>query len=543
MKLQIRIAKATREGRWNKVKSLQWLLTHSFSAKCLAVKRVTTNRGGRTPGVDGKVLKTVNNYYREAISLKRRGYKPLPLRRVYLRKPNGSKRPLGIPTIHDRCMQALHLLGLIPVSESTADWDSYGFRPERCTADAIEKLFICMAKSNGGQWVLEGDIKGCFDNISHDWLINKVCMDSQILGKWLQCGYLEKQHLFPTKEGTPQGGIISPTLANLVLDGLEDVLGKAFGSSKLDGGAGKRTRKGIHFVRYADDFVIVGRTKEILEAEVKPLIIRFLKDRGLELSAEKTKITHVSEGFDFLGQHIRKYNMEKSKGKLLIKPSAKNIRTFVTGIKDTIRAMRSAKQADLIRLLNPKIIGWANYHRHVVSKAVFNKVDHEVWIALWKWAKRRHPNKRKPWIARKYFRIVKGDKNCFSYILKDKKGKAILSLRKASSVAIQRHTKIRGAFNPFNPVYESYLEQRISMKMQLSGKGRTNAGRLWKAQKGICPECGDRITSIDQWRIHYTESRFKGGMSTSSNMVLLHRECHNKGFKHGFKSVLLAGDY
>lgn len=301
MKLQVRIAKATREGRWNKVKALQWLLTHSLSAKCLAVKRVTTNRGAGTAGVDKKVLKKPKDKFVEVNSLKRRVYKPLPLRRIYIPKSNGSQRPIGIPTVHDRCMQALHMLALMPVSETNADWDSYGFRTERSTADAIEKLFICLAKSNAGQWILEGDIKGCFDNISHDWLIKNVCMDTQTLEKWLQCGYLENQQLFPTRKGSPQGGIISPTLANLVLDGIEDLLGKTFGSSKLDGGAGKRTRKGIHFVRYADDFVVVGRTKEILETEVKPLIENFLKERGLELSEEKTKITHISEGFDFFG--------------------------------------------------------------------------------------------------------------------------------------------------------------------------------------------------------------------------------------------------
>ena len=543
MKLQVRIAKATREGRWNRVKALQWLLTHSFSAKCLAVKRVTTNKGAGTAGVDKKLLSTPKDRYLEVLSLKRRGYKPLPLRRIYIPKSNGDKRPLGIPTVHERCMQALHMLALTPVSETIADWDSYGFRPERCTADAIEKLFICLAKSTAGEWVLEGDIKGCFDNISHDWLVKNVCMDARILSKWLRCGYMENRQLFPTGKGSPQGGIISPTLANLVLDGIENQLGKAFGSSKLDGGAGKRTRKGIHFVRYADDFVVVGRTREILEMEVKPMIEKFLKERGLELSAEKTKITHISEGFDFLGQNIRKYNMDRTKGKLLIKPSAKNVKTFLTGIRNTIKSMASSMQADLISLLNPKIVGWANYHRHVVSKAIFNKVDHEIWIALWKWAKRRHPNKRKTWIAKKYFCTVKGDNHSFSCLIKRNESTQTLALRKASAIPIQRHVKVRGSFNPFDPAFNQYLEQRISMKMQSSNTGKSNAGKLWRGQRGVCPECSEKISSTDRWRIHHLESPFEGGKTNLSNMVVLHQQCHRDGFRYGFKNVLLAGVY
>lgn len=232
--------------------------------------------------------------------------------------------------------------------------------------------------------------------------------------------------------------------------------------------------------------------------------------------------------------------MDRTKGKLLIKPSAKNVKTFLTTIKGTIKLMRSSTQAGLIRLLHPKIVGWANYHRHVVSQAVFNKVDHEIWIALWKWAKRRHSNKNKPWIARKYFRTIKGDNNCFSYIFKEKE-RATLVLRRASAVPIRRHIKIKAVYNPFNPVFTSYLEERISMKMQSSGKGKSNAGKLWKRQKGLCSECGEKITSTDRWRVHYLTSLFEGGKAILSNMVVLHQQCHSNGFRYGFKVGLLAG--
>jgi RNA-directed DNA polymerase len=211
IKLQVRIAKATKQGRWNKVKSLQWLLTHSYYAKCLAVKRVVTNQGKRTPGVDGVILKSPRAKYQMILSLKRRYYVPQPLRRIYIPKAGEKKhRPLGIPTMKDRSMQALHTLALHPVAETLADRYSYGFRSKRSTADAVERIYGSISRKADPQWVLEGDVKGCFDNISHEWLINNVVTDKVVLSKWLKAGYLEKAELFPTNNGTPQGGIISP---------------------------------------------------------------------------------------------------------------------------------------------------------------------------------------------------------------------------------------------------------------------------------------------------------------------------------------------
>lgn len=228
-KLQVRIAKATREGRWRKVKALQWLLTHSFYAKALAVRRVTENQGKRTAGVDGITWSTPEAKAKGILSLKRFGYKPGALRRVYIPKSNGKLRPLGIPTMLDRAMQALYQLALIPVSETTADYDSYGFRPERSAHDAIGKLFGALARKGAAQWVLEGDIKGCFDHISHDWMLKNICTDKKLLEMWLKAGFIDQRKFYPTDAGTPQCGIISPTLANLVLDGLEDLLIKRFG--------------------------------------------------------------------------------------------------------------------------------------------------------------------------------------------------------------------------------------------------------------------------------------------------------------------------
>ncbi len=208
-RLQMRIVKATQEGRWNKVKALQRLLTSSFSGKALAVKRVVDNEGGKTAGVDGQVWSTPEARSQAVQNLNRRGYNPLPLRRVYIPKSREKMRPLGIPTMKDRAMQAVHLLALEPISETTADWNSYGFRPERATQDAIEQCFKVLSQESSAMWIFEGDIRGCFDNIDHEWLIDNIPMDKKILRKWLKAGYVHKRSLYPTDAGTPQGGIIT----------------------------------------------------------------------------------------------------------------------------------------------------------------------------------------------------------------------------------------------------------------------------------------------------------------------------------------------
>ena len=421
----------------------------------------------------------------------------------------------------DRAMQKLHLLALEPVSEATADGNSYGFRPERSTADARAQCFLALAKGFSPQWILEGDIKGCFDNISHQWLLDNIPMDKVMLQKWLKAGYVYEKELFPTEAGTPQGGIISPTLANMALDGLEtEVRAKFCQTNKRQASANQ-----VNLVRYADDFIITSRTKDLLENEVKPLVVEFLKERGLSLSEEKTKITHIKYGFDFLGWNIRKYN-----GKLLIKPSKKNVKAFLDDIRDTVKANKTAKQENLIGLLNPKIRGWANYHRGAVAKETFAKVDHEIWKTLWQWAKRRHPNKGNRWVKDKYFITMENRNWVFSTnLIKGEGGMRMLKLILASDTKIIRHVKIKSNANPFDPAQENYFEKRLGERMNSgSVPGRVKWLRLWWRQDKRCPSCHGKITEETGWNIHHVIPKCEGGRDNTSNLVMLHPNCHRQ---------------
>ncbi len=461
-RLQMRIAKAFREGNYGKAKSLQWILTHSFNAKLLAVKRVVQNSGAKTPGVDGVIWKTPSQKMKAALSLKRRGYKPQPLRRIYIsKKQKGKLRPLSIPAMKCRAQQALYLLALEPISEIKADKNAYGFRPLRSTADAIQQCFITLAQKNAAQYVLEGDIQTCFDSISHHWLTENVFMDKEILRKWLAAGYVEKGALHPTLIGTPQGSIISPTLLTVTLSGLEQAVKAA-----------TVTRDKVNVVIYADDFIITGISREVLENKVKPVVEIFLRERGLSLSQSKTKLTHISEGFDFLGMNVRKYN-----SKLIIKPAKSGVKRFLANIRETIKLNATVKTESLIYLLNPKIRGFANYYRNVCSKQTFQYIDHFIFKSIWRWAVRRHPAKGAKWVKRKYFRYDKSRHWVFSSKVKNKEEKSFyIDLLEAKQTTIKRHIKIRAEAIPYNPIYHEYLDKRILNRTKDS---RTNKCPMW----------------------------------------------------------------
>jgi RNA-directed DNA polymerase len=444
-RLQMRIAKAVKEGKHRRALALQWLLTHSRAARLLAVRRVTTNKGAKTPGVDKVIWRTDRQKLQATDNLNRHGYRPKPLRRIYIPKKNGKLRPLSIPTLHDRAMQALHALALAPVAETWADPHSYGFREGRCCADALEHTHIVLSRKLSPQWVLEGDIKACFDEISHEWLLQNVLMDKQVLRKWLKAGYWEKGQLFPTRQGTPQGGVISPILANLALDGMQHAITSAV-SKKGDK---------AHFVRYADDFIVTGATKELLEQKVKPALTAFLTQRGLELSEQKTVITPITTGFNFLGHTVRKFG-----DKLLTFPAKSNLKALRAKISLCIQSAVGLTPEALLLKLNPLIRGWANYYRHGASKRTFNRLDYHVFWQLMRWAKRRHPNKSARWKQSKYFSAA-GQPGLFSVRLpKEKNQSQVLKLYTAASTPIQRHIKVRRAANPYDLTYTQYFEQR-----------------------------------------------------------------------------------
>jgi RNA-directed DNA polymerase len=523
-RLQARIVKATQEKRWGKVKALQRLLTHSFSGKALAVRRVTENQGKKTPGVDQVIWDTPEKKAQAIHDLKPRGYHPHPLRRVSIPKRNGTRRPLSIPTRKDRTMQALHLLALQPGAETLADPHSYGFRPERGTADALVYCHTLFSQKKGAEWVVEGDIKSCFDKIAHDWLLTHIPMEKDILRKWLKAGYREKNVLHPTDEGTPQGGIASPAMANMALDGLSQQLLERFPRSK-QGNSPK-----VNLARSADDFIVTGTSKELLEQEVKPFIETFLKERGLQLSQEKTMITHIKEGFDFLGQHVRK----SKNGGVLTTPSKKNGKAFMKKVRGLIEKHKDSSAGQILVKLNPVIRGWANYHRFGASSKTFNAVDCAIFKKLWWWARRRHPQKSATWVRKKYF-TTEGTYNwVFTGEVRDEEGNTkVVHLRRASEVKIQRHTPIQGTANPFDPAWETYFEKRLDVKTEQNLTGKRQLLHLWKEQNGMCPMCNQKITKLTGWHSHHLIWRSKGGTNRVENRVLLHPNCQTQWHSQG----------
>lgn len=516
-KLQVRIVKAQKEGHYSKVKSLQWLLTHSFYAKALAVKRVTSNQGKRTSGVDHELWLTPQAKLNAISKLNRRGYHPQPLRRHYIPKKNGKMRPLGIPTMTDRAMQTLYKFSLEPIAETYADPNSYGFRIGRSTHDAIEQCFTDLNKGKSPEWILEGDIKGCFDHISHEWLLENIPMDTQILEKWLKCGYVETRKLFPTDEGAPQGGTISPTLMNMTLDGLERLLQERLPTRQKVNGRTHFNK--LNFVRYADDFIITGESPEFLRDKVLPIVKEFLTERGLQLSEEKTVITHIEDGFDFLGKNIRKYN-----GKLLIKPSKTSVKSFLEKVRSIIKGNKSTKQETLIRKLNPVIRGWVNNQRYVVSSKVFSRVDYEIYKCLWQWAKRRHKKKSHKWIAQKYWHHIGSRQWTFSvpYENQSTEGEPLYcKLEYATDTKIIRFKKIVAEANPFDECWTDYFEEREGEKLLNSTKGREKLLTIWRRQHRRCPVCGDLITSETGFKVHTPAGK-------NSLKIMVHKECHEE---------------
>ncbi|BBD55510.1 group II intron reverse transcriptase/maturase [Planktothrix agardhii] len=536
-KLQKRIFQASERGDVKAVRKLQKTLIRSWSAKCIAVRRVTQdNQGKNTAGVDGVKSLTPKQRINLVGRLKLTN-KVKPTRRVEIPKPGSTETPPqaprargvwggGIPTINDRALQALVKLALEPEWEAIFEPNSYGFRPGRSCHDAIEAIFNSIRSKP--KFVLDADISKCFDRIDQKALISKIHTYptlSRLIKTWLKAGYCDGKEIFPTNDGTPQGGVISPLLANIALHGMEERVMQFAETLK---GAKRDNRQALSLIRYADDFVIIHENLNVVK-KCQKIIADWLSNMGLELKPSKTKLTHTlneidgNVGFEFLGFHIQQHKVGNYRCAnnrngtplgfgTLITPSKAKIKTHLVKIAEVIDAHKTAPQAALISKLNPIIRGWSNYYSTVVSKETFNKVDHLTYDKLRAWARTRgkgNINKDK------YWRTVNDRNWCFS----TEDGTELLT---HSSTPIVRHTKVKGETSPFDGNWIYWSKRRGKYP-----ETPIRVSKLIKKQKGICSNCGLYFTSTDIVEVDHIKPTSLGGKDTYDNLQLLHKHCHD----------------
>lgn len=530
-KLQKRIYQASRRGDVKTVHRLQKLLLHSWSAKCLAIRRVTQdNRGKKTAGIDGVKSLSPTNRMR-LVQILHLHAKARPVRRVWIPKRGTTeKRGLGIPVMWDRATQALTKLALEPEWEARFEPNSYGFRPGRSAHDAIEAIYNAINKK--AKFILDADIAKCFDQISHTALLEKLQtfpLVRRAIKGWLQAGVMDGEDLFPTKEGTPQGGPLSPLLANVALHGLETAIRAAFPRQKRINGTWHRWKPQV--IRYADDFVVAHHDLEAIK-QVQSLVSQWLRELGLELKPSKTRITHTLSphegevGFDFLGWNVRQHavgktHSGKSQGqwlgfKTMITPSKDAQAEHQRALREKIQQDKMATQSHLIGDLNKIITGWTNYHATVASKRVFSRMRQQMYSKLRSWAFHRHPNKSRTWVVEKYWHPDSEGK--WDFHVKDGP-----RLKTHSEKAIRRHVKVQGTKSPYDGdwVYWSMRQRSYPLLTQTEIT-------LLKKQQGKCPWCGLCFKMEDVIEKDHIFSLALGGLDIPSNRQLLHGHCHDQ---------------
>ena len=527
-KLRQRIFRATQRQEWQRVRDLQKLLLRSYANHVLSVRQVTqVNAGRRTPGVDGQVVETAAQRMRLVHQLQGdTPHRVRPVRRVYIPKANGQQRPLGIPTITDRVRQHVVKTALEPSWEAQFEPTSYGFRPGRSPHDAIEHLFRLLRAGLPNCWVLDADIRGAFDHIHHAYLLRRLehFPARRQVAQWLQAGYLEYGTLHATSEGTPQGAVCSPVLANIALDGLDAVLRRL----QLPGGRGR-----LHLVRYADDFVVVAPTRDLLE-QALPHIRAWLAERGLELHPEKTRIVHIDQGFSFLGFHLRRY-----KGKRLIKPQKEKVLAKLREWAAWRKNHPAISAAAVIQYLNPRLRGWAAYYRHGVSKRTFDYVDHRLVQMLWRWARRRHPSKARRWVKDRYFPRVGTRRWVFAATTRDRRGlKRRLALHQVADTPIVRHVMVRLGASPDDPALRAYWATRRQRQLRRNLSQPPSRQAMAARQDGRCPVCRTDLFNGEPLDVHHHCRVVDGGTDEFHNLVLCHEACHyyaHGAGKHGLQ--------
>lgn len=540
IKLQRKIIVAWVNKNMKLVHDLQESLIKKFEARALAVRKVTTNTGAKTPGQDGKTISSDLEKLEMIQKLKSlQNYKASPVKRVMIPKANGGERSLGIPSIFDRCVQALYLQALEPIAETTGDERSYGFRRYRSTQDVQQYIKAVLSKESSARFILDVDIKGFFDNISHEWILKNIPINKYILKQWLNSGYFFNKELLQTIVGVPQGGIISPAIANMVLDGLEKVIDSVSKGieKKIKADLRKSKQKPIynpkiHYPplpplpegggggRYADDFLITADKREFFDL-IMPKVEKFLAERGVELNKEKTKIYTIEEGFNFVGFNFKKNKTTaRAKGEIFITiPTKENVQNLKDKIKETFKKFKDP--IALIGAINPILRGWGNYYKYSNASKIFSKLDHYVFQKTLHWIRSRKRGRGMKNAIKEFYKKI-GRRNWNFQYTKQRKSYKLFSL---ASVKIHRYIMVK-SLNPFVLENYNYFESRTLNQWYKSISDFKL--KLLSKQKGQCPVCKEslKLLNEEELEVHHIQPREYLGNQAIKNLLLLHKTCH-----------------